>query len=116
MEGSFVNNLMSSSGIPKVGGGATFLHWSDRDPGTVVEVAEFKSGSNKGRPRKVCVQYDNWRIVSGSAHDGSAEYEYTRDPEGACVWFTWTGKRWKSEGSSTSVSFGDRSRYQDPHF
>jgi len=50
----------------KIGTPGTVSPYTDCYPVTVVAV--------KGK--KVGVTYDEWRIISGSEFDGSAEYEY----------------------------------------
>lgn len=117
--GSFINNLLSdSSKEPEVGDGVTFLHWSDRDPGTLVEIKRFKSGARKGEISQVGVQADHWEIVSGGEHNGSATYEYSRNPEAPVVWFKRNNKgQWVKPGNrSGGLSIGRRERYYDPHF
>lgn len=91
-----------------VGDGVTINLHSDRSPATVVAVSP--SG------KTVTVQKDDWKVVSGSTHDGSAVYEYSLNPEGRKV-----KARVRKDGryyptrSSKSLSFG-RNRYYDPHF
>lgn len=122
MQGSLVNRLSEgpTKKVPEVGMGATVTHWSDRDPVTVVAVREFKSGARKGQPREIDVQHDTWKVVSGSAGDGSAKYEYGRDTEGAVATYTVNLKgRWvlKGQGGKGSgLILGSRDKYFDPHF
>lgn len=123
MHGSLVNRLMEgpTAKVPEIGMGVTITHWSDREPGTIVEVTNFKSGARAGQPKEFVVQYDAWKVVSGSAGDGSAKYEYERDPEGRTVTFAFNVKRqrWveaKTDGKGSGVILGRREKYYDPHF
>lgn len=95
----------------KVGDPATVCYWSDRDPATVIEV--------KGK--RVIVQLDSWKVVSGHINDGSAEYEYERNPEGRIMVFSLrkNGRlvaRGGNARSGTGLGLGYRRHYYDPHF
>lgn len=122
MHGSLVNRLSEgpTRTVPVVGMGATITHWSDRDPVTVVAVREFKSGARKGQPREIDVQHDTWKVVSGSAGDGSAKYEYERDTNGAIATYIVNLKgKWvlKGQGGAGSgLILGSRDKYFDPSF
>lgn len=117
--GSFINNLYADSNKePEVGDGVTFLHWSDRNPGTLVEIKRYKSGPHKGEISQVGVQGDKWTIVSGGEHNGSAEYEYERDTTRPVIWFRKNNKgQWVKVGDKYArLTIGRRERYYDPHF
>ena len=111
--------LADRNAEPTVGMGATFLYFSDREPGTVVEVKRFQSGARKGQVRRVAVQYDNWKIVSG---DGSfranyPEIEYTPNPNSPIVWCQQNARgQWVVVGKGGKVQIGHREYYCDPHF
>lgn len=120
---SLINNLMDAGrqAEPTVGEGVTFLHWSDRSPATIVSVSRFGPKAQKaGQVKSFEVVPDDYRVVSGSTHDGSAQYEITPTPEEK-----WAGKRkilvkatakgWTSAGG-TAVAVGYRDAYYDPTF
>jgi hypothetical protein len=96
--------------VPKVGDGATLHYVSDRVAHTVVRVS--KSG------KTVWLGRDRSTVVSGSAADGSAEYEHehgTTEDRVARLTTRKSGRRaWRSGGQL--VSMGYRSAYRDPHF
>lgn len=96
---------------------ATVHCGSDANPATVLgQVGGF-----------VTIQMDAWKVVKGGEHDGSAEYEYRADPNGARLHFRRNKKnryvpvvlndkgRWINGGYG-NLSLGHRRRYYDPHF
>jgi hypothetical protein len=107
-EGSKMENQVK----PEIGMGATECVGSDSYPYSVVEVLSEKA---------IVVQSDNYKAVSGNAADGSAEYEYSPNPEGAKYVVTLRGNgRWvtKGEGKKSGRGFyvGARRFRYDPHF
>lgn len=74
------------------------------------------------------VRADDYRVVSGSVQDGSAEYEYSANPDGALDAYRFRNGKWEAVyknpdsgrwvlGSRYNrVGFGGRRRYYDPHF
>lgn len=106
---SLINDLMSNTTrVPEVGMGATRLSWTDRYPYTIVQVIS---------ERRIVVQADNYRVISGSAHDGSAEYEYT--PYIGAPLVTVTKRKdgkWREREGNNLFTIGERSRYYDPSF
>jgi len=97
--------------IPAIGMGATGYSGTDRRPFTVSRITS---------PRSVWLRADNYKVVSGSAQDGSAVYEITPDensPE-----FEVTLRKnggWYPKGVSMGYggySVGTRDAYMDPHF
>jgi len=105
---SFPSNTL----VPVVGMGATECFVSDRYPCTISRI------DRKGK--RVFVRDDDAKVIKGSVHDGSAEWEITpgRGPEKA---FTLRKNGlWIAEGSpmkcGTRLALGKRSRYYDPHF
>jgi hypothetical protein len=121
---SLINQMYGAMVInapkPEIGQGATTLGYSDRHAASVVEV--LKGGE------LIAVQRDHAKVVKGSAHDGSAEYEYEPNPDGPIYWFR-RGKdgrwehvyknpesgRWKKSGGNGLI-LGMRREYYDPHF
>lgn len=124
MNGALINHLMGGpiKTVPEVGMAATILMHTERQPTTVVEVKVFKSGSRKGMPREIAVALDNWKVVSGSERDGSAEYEYTSNPGNpkrsfvlslkGCSQGCWVEKH--SGGLGWKLALGRRERYYNP--
>ncbi len=126
--GSLMNHLASraTKGQPKaeVGMGATLLMWTDRHAATIIDV----EGDGLSAGTILTVQEDHAKIVSGSAMDGSAEYEYSPNPEGYKKYFRLSAKgfwdciyrneqtgRW-NKSSSGGLAIGYRREYRDPCF
>lgn len=115
--GSLINHIYSQTEqtLPNVGDGATILSWSDRHACTVIAVDTTK--------RIVTVQQDTAKVVKGTVMDGSAEYEYIPNPDGATYTFkpVTRGKR-KGEmreggrKDGRCAIFGRRDEHYDPHF
>lgn len=117
--GSLVNHIASRGKIPEitVGMGATLLSWSDRTPGTVVDI--------KGNI--VAVQEDNYTRTDNNGMSEMQEYEYTPNPQGTIHFFRIKGervekihrngetKRWNKIADG-GVAFGRRERYYDFSF
>lgn len=127
---SLVNAIYSNSTeTPEVGKGVTFLHYSDRSPGTIVSLVHFKSGPKKGQIKGFYVVADEWKITSGSQGDGSAQYDITptdvtklnQDPNKysrpALVTIKVKNGRskWETQGGG-GVAVGFRDVYYDPSF
>lgn len=125
--GSLVNHMMSNTSVRDIvpgETGATLLSWTDRHPATVVDVF------SKGAYTYYVIQEDSWEIVKGSEQDGSAQYGFTRNPNGykqifraktdgssgfQKVTINQDTGRWNKVGSG-GLSIGNRERYYDPHF
>lgn len=101
--------------VPELDDAATVNCGSDANPATVVEVVLFKSGPRTGEVRKVAVQYDDWTVVSGGEHDGSAAYRYSRNRGERVAWFT-ADRHGRFSNGYLSLVLGERRRYFDPHF
>ena len=106
--------------VPEVGMGATMGVGSDRYAMTITEVKHFNSGARKGQPRSVTVQSDNATIVGGNSGDGSAQYEYTPDPNGMTREFTIRPNgKWVQRGQGvrfgSRLGIGHRDQHYDPH-
>jgi len=95
---------------PQVGEGVTVSLWTDCYSATVIKVSA--SGS------QITLQDDSHKVVSGSAHDGSAVWANEPNPQGATRKATrrpngaYRLAGWKQGGR---VSPGRRT-YQDPSF
>ena len=129
--GSVVNHLQSRGVIgeprPVVGLGCTLLSWTDRNAGTIQSVEEI--GGSKVVLYIITVTEDDAACISGSTHDGSAEYHYTTRPDRTPSTFRknkktglWeeifrnevTGK-WNKTGGK-GIRIGERNTYRDPSF
>lgn len=120
--GSLVNYIYGNTPqvMPLIGEAATMLGWSDRYPGTVVEV--FK----KGKFEYFVVQMDNAKRLDKNGFSESQEYEYSPNPKGAKytfrvrngvtedVYLKENGRYVK--GSGRRVRIGTREMYWDPCF
>lgn len=101
--GNLINRILeNTNGVPIVGMGATIYWWSDRTPGTVVNVSP--SG------KTVTIREDD--VVEWKDHYGVS---YRDNPNGRL----YTARRrkdgtWKAGGNG--VSFGRRAAYRDPSF
>jgi len=98
---------------PAVGSAATWSNGRDSWPATVIAVS--RTG------HRVTIREDKAIVISGSEHDGSAQYRYEPDPNGREIIFTRRSERggvaYRQEGSRwTAVSFGRRRAYRDPSF
>lgn len=112
MSGIYSNmfNAQVRSKVPEVGGPATILYFSDRDPATVTEVS--KSG------KKIVVTLDDYKRIDKLGMSDCQEYEYTQNPNGCQYTYTLRKNgRWVREGvglnSSLSLIVGHRERYYD---
>lgn len=127
---SLVNHLQSRGVIgepaPVVGMGATILRWSDRDAATIVSVdANPKS---KAYSCIIEVVADDYKVVSGSTHDGSAKFEFTPAKDGRKYIYRKNAKTgmWESAYKSIvnnrllkgegGLRIGERDKYVDPSF
>ena len=126
--GSVTNHLYSRATIgqpePVVGMGATILCWTDRHAATIQQVIKLKTGVIVGVTR------DDFTVIKGSQHDGSAEYSYTThngrtrehyrfEPRRGCwtaVAFSQTTRRWRITSHRNGLRIGERDHYYDPCF
>ena len=99
----------------KVGDGATTGWGSDCYPATVIAISADR--------KVVTIQMDDYKVVSGSTEDGSADYEYAPNPKGSvhvCRWYVRRGSRGKGfRADSThgcSVGLEGRRAYYNPSF
>jgi hypothetical protein len=91
---------------------ATWNAATDAHPCTVIAVS--KSG------KSITIQDDDYEVVSGSEHDGTAQYTYTRNPKGLIQGATRRKNGvFRLKGSCRGygcVNLGFRRRYYDPSF
>ena len=118
--GSVTNMVMSAwkGEEPKVGMGVTMLWWTDRYPGTIVEV-----DCSKKRPI-IAVQTDHAKRTDSNGMSEMQSYDYSPDPDAEVLYFrqeengTWfqitrnpkTG-RWNKRRMRCVV--GHREKYHD---
>jgi hypothetical protein len=123
---SVTNHLYARAVIgqpePVAGMGATILMWTDRQAATVFRV--FKAGA------AVIIETrdDKQTVISGSSHDGSAEWGFKTNVRGSARYFRrasngmWqavrkneaTGRWIKTNGNG--LRLGERDTYRDPSF
>ena len=125
---SLVNNLYSRMTIgapaPKVGMAATTLSWTDRHAATVTKVTEL-SGKWKWQ---IEVVEDKAMVISGSTHDGSAEFAFVPNTDGYANLYRMDRKtgEWihgyinrdthKFNKAPGGLILGRRDHYVDPSF
>lgn len=130
--GSLVNHMYSRATIgqpkPIVGMGVTILAWSDRYAGTIQKVNEINN--SKLWSYEIEVTRDNAKVIAGSSHDGSADYEYISNENGAKYLFRFNSKtqswvegfmseetnRFKARKTGKGIRIGEREEYRDPSF
>ena len=100
----------ASPALPTVGTPGFYTSGSDRYPCTVVSVS--RSG------HRIVVEQDNQKVVSGSGQDGSAKYEFSRNPGGPNRVYTrrQDGSYRGAGGSYSRLVLGEWDAYYDPHF
>lgn len=114
MFGSAMNQIHANSTNPEpaVGMGATVLHWSDRDAGTIIEVA--KNG------KTIVVQLDHTARTDTNGMSDCQDYEYERDENGRKYTFTLRRNgRWVRKGEDmhgVACGIGYRKHYYDYSF
>lgn len=111
--GSLINHIMSRTGniTPEVGMGCTILGWTDRHPGTIVEVS--KNGKRIGVQGDIAVRTDN----NGMSENQT--YEFQRNPDAGVHYYSLrkSGKWVKVGTSGTSdLVIGKRDKYYDYTF
>lgn len=118
--GSLVNTITGGATqgtTPEPGMPATICHWSDRSPATVATVLRFKTGKRAGQIKGVTVKADRAILISGSEHDGSADYRYEQVADAPEVTYLIDSRgRYVRKGGSDALALGRRERYYDPHF
>lgn len=107
--GSLTNHMLSrvASPTPKVGDGATLLHWTDREPATVIAV----SASGK----TITLREDKATRIDANGMSECQTYDYARDPDGATHTARLTKYGWKIPRGSR-VLIGRREKYRDFSF
>lgn len=95
--------------LPKIEVGtlATGSYWSDCYPFEVIKLSP--SG------KTIYIRRMDSKVVSGSTHDGTAEYEYTSDPNGQLYTVRMTKKGYRTP-CNMRIAFGHAREYRDPSF
>lgn len=110
--GSLINHLMDSSWQslqPEVGMGATFVQWSDREAGTIIEVS--KTG------HRLVWQEDRATRIDTNGMSDAQQYSYESDPGGSRL--TFTRRRdgsYRLLGSQSRLLLGVRDKHYDYSF
>lgn len=94
---------------PIVGMGVTICYWSDRIPGTIVQVSDSK--------KTIFIQEDNYQRIDNNGISESQEYQYSRNINGPT--HTATKRKdgsFKISKSKTKVVLGERRRFYDFSF
>lgn len=125
--GSFVNHLYAAGTkgqpIPEVGMGVTFLSWTDRHPGTIVDIIE------KGKWLIIACTSDSYKRIDNNGMSESQEYEYTSNMDGHKTFYRrlkanpndrFTGCKVSEKGrwvnNKNSIRIGERQKYYDFSF
>lgn len=105
-------NITQMSVAPEIGMGVTYGAGSDCYPGTIIYVSQ--SG------HKIKFVPDDYRVVKGSGHDGTAEYEITpEDPATTTrspMVASWSPKQKAYLHGGGKIAIGFRRAYFDPSF
>ena len=91
----------------EVGTLATGSYWSDCYPFEVIKVTP--SG------KTITIRRMDSKVISGSSHDGSAEYEYTSNPNERTYTVRMTKQGYRTP-CNMRIHFGFAREYRDPHF
>ena len=121
--GSVMNHLYSRMTIGEpavyVGMGVTFLSWTDRSAGTIVEVNTKKN--------YIVATDDSYKRIDNNGMSEEQEYEYTSNPDGYKRYFRkdkngqWRPMRFNENGrlvysGSHGLRVGERDKYHDFSF
>lgn len=123
---SVVNHLYSRSVIgqpePVAGMGVTFLHWTDRSPGTIFRV--FAVGSRT----IIEVRADDYKRIDKNGMSEDQDYEFTTMVGGAKSYYRresdgkWQSVKWNPEikrwvkAGGAGLRIGSRGAYHDFSF
>lgn len=121
--GSVINHISSRHSVlnPEIGMGVTFLSWTDRHPGTIVEI--FK----KGAYEYIVCQADNYERTDDNGMSEMQSYKYTPNPDAHKVYYRrrnpqecYFGCSLNENGrfikNSNRLAVGYRERYYDFSF
>tara|TARA_R110000868_G_scaffold27638_1_gene104557 strand:- start:332 stop:673 length:342 start_codon:yes stop_codon:yes gene_type:complete len=103
--------LLNATPEPYVGQPATLCGWTDRTPGTVIEIVRFRTGARAGQVKAVHVQEDTYTRTDNLGMSDGQTYNYARDPSGRI-----TEHKIDKCGRFEGLSLGVRERYYDYSF
>jgi hypothetical protein len=91
---------------PAIGMGATIMHWSDREPVTIIQITH--------NGKRLVLQSDTATRLDNNGMSESQEYEYEPNPNGE-IHFATKRKNgtFRLVGKDTLVSLGERRKYYD---
>lgn len=107
-----LNNFMAANAVkgqptPVVGMGVTLLSWTDRYPGTIVEVS--KSG------KSITIQEDFADRIDSNGMSECQDYTYRPNPDAPKVVYRLNKRgQWAHKGQKLRI--GERERYYDFSF
>lgn len=94
---------------PELGDGVTIYGWSDRTPGTVIQVSQSA--------KRIVIQEDNAIRTDNNGMSESQTYRYERDEKGAIHIATLRKNDvYRLVGGTTLVHVGERQKYYDYSF
>lgn len=101
---------------PQIGMGCTVCYITDSRPATIINIKK-----KNGKVTHIEIQYDKSILIEGSEYDGSAKYEYERDPNGIKECYRLRkNNKYVVQGAPLNhgpvLSVGHRRKYYDPHF
>lgn len=112
--GSLTNYLFANAKdeTPKIGMGATVVHWTDRTAHTIVDVRDAKT---------IVTQPDTAIRTDNNGMSESQDYAYTPNPNAKHqVWTLRSNGAWVKQGEpakgGTRILLGTRETYVDPSF
>lgn len=94
---------------PAIGMGVTICYWSDRIPGTIVQISSSK--------KTIFIQEDYYQRIDNNGLSESQEYQYSRNIDGAI--HTATRRKdgsFRISKSKTLVALGHRRKFYDFSF
>ena len=124
--GSMVNHLYSrmtkGQPNPEIGMGVTFLHWTDRSPGTIIDIFTIAGDV------AIAVQADSYkRTDDNGAFTECQSYEFQPNPDGGITHYRLNSGKWRQVRRSPDsgrwvyadghgLRIGERDAYYDPCF
>lgn len=126
--GSLVNHILSQTDKrdPEIGMGVTILGWTDRHPGTIVEI-QRKYGQIQ--PNIIGITCDRFERIDNNGMSEIQEYKFTTVSDGHVSYYKKDGKgNWRSvhmnengrwiynDSKSNHLVIGRRERYYDFSF
>lgn len=101
-------STVASPITPDVGMGVTILHYSDREPATIIEMS--------ATGKRMVVQLDNYERTDKNGMSSDQTYTYSPNLYGLKIKVALTKKGWCVSNSTSYVFIGTRRRYYDYSF